>query len=52
MNYYYGDIFSSLAGHQWLLGMVLDKDVADTDQYLYTKLQQKWEKLEHLQQSM
>ncbi|KAK0064719.1 transmembrane protein 131 [Biomphalaria pfeifferi] len=42
----------SPAGHQWLLGMVLDKDVADTDQYLYTKLQQKWEKLEHLQQSI
>ncbi|KAH9505685.1 hypothetical protein Btru_055497, partial [Bulinus truncatus] len=42
----------SPAGHQWLLGMVLDKDVADTDQYLYTKLQQKWEKLEQLQQSI
>merc|ERR1711974_200999 len=35
----------SPAGHQWLLGMSLDKDVADTDQYLYTKLQQKWDRL-------
>ncbi|XP_059172508.1 transmembrane protein 131-like isoform X2 [Physella acuta] len=42
----------SPAGHQWLLGMVLDKDVADTDQYLYTKLQQKWEKLDSLQQNI
>ncbi|XP_005095325.1 transmembrane protein 131 isoform X2 [Aplysia californica] len=42
----------SPAGHQWLLGMSLDKDVADTDQYLYTKLQQKWERLESLQQNI
>ncbi|RUS80317.1 hypothetical protein EGW08_011918, partial [Elysia chlorotica] len=42
----------SPAGHQWLLGMSLDKDVADTDQYLYTKFYQKWEKLENLQQNM
>lgn len=42
----------SPAGHQWLLGMVLDKDVADTDQYLYSKLQQKWDKLESLQQNI
>ncbi|XP_046566823.1 transmembrane protein 131-like, partial [Haliotis rubra] len=34
------------AGHQWLLGLSLDKEVADTDQYLYTRLQQKWEELE------
>ncbi|XP_013418594.1 transmembrane protein 131-like isoform X2 [Lingula anatina] len=31
------------AGHQWLLGLTLDREVTDTDQYLYTKLQQKWE---------
>ncbi|GFS24444.1 transmembrane protein 131-like isoform X4, partial [Elysia marginata] len=42
----------SPAGHQWLLGMSLDKDVADTDQYLYTKFYQKWEKLENSQQNM
>ena len=33
------------AGHQWLLGAALDRDVADTDQYLYTRFQQKWQLL-------
>ncbi|KAK3100282.1 hypothetical protein FSP39_017460 [Pinctada imbricata] len=33
------------AGHQWLLGLGLDKDVVDTDQYLYTRFQQKWKNL-------
>ena len=39
------------AGHQWLLGLTLDKDVADTDQYLYTRLQQKWHRLERTGQN-
>ncbi|KAL5012217.1 hypothetical protein ScPMuIL_010768 [Solemya velum] len=43
---YVGLPTSSPAGHQWLLGLALDKEVADTDQYLYTRLQQKWEKIE------
>ncbi|GFN80733.1 transmembrane protein 131-like isoform x2 [Plakobranchus ocellatus] len=40
------------AGHQWLLGMSLDKDVTDTDQYLYTKYHQKWTKLVEMQQNI
>ncbi|XP_041357021.1 transmembrane protein 131-like isoform X2 [Gigantopelta aegis] len=40
------------AGHQWLLGLSLDKEVADTDQYLYTRLQQKWESLQKSEQSI
>ena len=39
------------AGHQWLLGLALDKEVADTDQYLYTRFQQKWQQLAYQQQS-
>ncbi|XP_064610189.1 transmembrane protein 131-like isoform X2 [Liolophura sinensis] len=42
---------TSTAGHQWLLGLTLDKEVADTDQYLYTRLQQKWERLQLSQHS-
>ncbi|BFZ14499.1 hypothetical protein BsWGS_17535 [Bradybaena similaris] len=49
---YVGLPTSSPAGHQWLLGLTLDRDVADTDQYLFTKLQQKWNRLENLQQNM
>lgn len=40
------------AGHQWLLGLTLEKDVADTDQYLLTRLQQKFHRLEHTGQNM
>ena len=43
--------FYVVAGHQWLLGLTLDKDVADTDQYLYTRLQQKWHRLERTGQN-
>ncbi|GAB1597873.1 transmembrane protein 131-like isoform X1 [Argonauta hians] len=39
------------AGHQWLLGLELDREVADTDQYLYTHLQQKWDRVTRLDQS-
>jgi hypothetical protein len=31
-----------VAGHQWLLGLALFRDVVDSDQYLFTKMQQKW----------
>ncbi|KAL3880716.1 hypothetical protein ACJMK2_032934, partial [Sinanodonta woodiana] len=40
------------AGHQWLLGLSLDKDVAETDQYLYTHFQQKWENIEKSEQNI
>ena len=30
-------------GYQWLLGLTLDKEVADIDQFLYTKAQHKWD---------
>lgn len=30
------------AGHQWLVGANLDKDVADVDQYLYTRFRHIW----------
>ncbi|CAG5136465.1 unnamed protein product, partial [Candidula unifasciata] len=49
---YVGLPTSSPAGHQWLLGVGLDRDVADTDQYLFTKFQQKWNRLENLQQNI
>ncbi|XP_064637998.1 transmembrane protein 131-like isoform X2 [Lineus longissimus] len=39
------------AGHPWLLGLTLDKEVADTDQYLFTRLQQMWEVLGAREQS-
>ncbi|XP_029658546.1 transmembrane protein 131 isoform X2 [Octopus sinensis] len=39
------------AGHQWLLGLELDREVADTDQYLYTHLQQKWDRVARVDQS-
>ncbi|XP_052077045.1 transmembrane protein 131-like isoform X3 [Mytilus californianus] len=39
------------AGQQWLSGLGLDKEVADTDQYLFTRLQQKWDKLEKSEQN-
>ncbi|KAK7503847.1 hypothetical protein BaRGS_00004970, partial [Batillaria attramentaria] len=48
---YVGLPTSTPAGHQWLLGLTLDKDVADTDQYLYTRLQQKWHRLERTGQN-
>ncbi|ESO93808.1 hypothetical protein LOTGIDRAFT_228573 [Lottia gigantea] len=34
-------------GNQWLVGLTLEKEVANTDQYLFTWLQQKWEKIEN-----
>ena len=37
------------AGHHWLLGCTLNRDVADIDQYLYTRLQQKWDALGYKQ---
>ncbi|XP_061164811.1 transmembrane protein 131-like isoform X1 [Saccostrea echinata] len=39
---YVGLATNTPAGHQWLLGLGLFRDVIETDQYLYTKLQQKW----------
>ncbi|KAK6172925.1 hypothetical protein SNE40_016488 [Patella caerulea] len=39
-------------GNQWLVGLNLEREVANTDQYLYTWLQQKWEKLENSEQNI
>ncbi|XP_048778429.1 transmembrane protein 131-like isoform X3 [Ostrea edulis] len=39
---YVGLATNTPAGHQWLLGLALFRDVVDSDQYLFTKLQQKW----------
>lgn len=30
------------AGHRWLQGLQLNKDVADTDESLYKHLRQRW----------
>ena len=38
------------AGHHWLMGSTLQRDVADTDQYLYTRLLTKWQQLDFRQQ--
>ena len=38
-------------GQQWLLGMTLNKQVVDIDQYLYSRFKQKWEYLGSQQQS-
>jgi len=40
------------AGHHWLLGATLDTDVADIDQYLYTRFHQKWDVLSQAEQTM
>ncbi|KAI0212835.1 transmembrane protein 131 [Lamellibrachia satsuma] len=40
------------AGHHWLLGATLDKDVADIDQYLYTRFRQKWDDLSQTEQTI
>ncbi|OWF37267.1 transmembrane protein 131-like isoform X2 [Mizuhopecten yessoensis] len=43
---YVGLPLNTPPGHQWLLGLTLEKEVADTDQYFFTRLQQKWHKIQ------
>ncbi|CAH1777102.1 unnamed protein product [Owenia fusiformis] len=42
---YAGQPTSTQTGHRWLVGMTLEEEVANTDQYLYTRFQQKWDEV-------